>query len=73
MRAPTIKAAEDVNAKNNDGRTALSFALMENEPEIASLLLNSGAGVSKNDLELAQRNEKLKGTYVIEELKSKLM
>jgi len=74
-----IKAGADVNAKNNDGRTPLNFAVQDNkyfarsnEVEIVPLLLRAGATVSVNDVDLAQNNEKLKGTAVLEELKSRV-
>jgi len=67
-----IEAGADVNAKNNEGQTALNYAVRKNKPEIVSLLLAAGTAVSENDLELAQKNERLKDTAVIEELKSKL-
>jgi len=68
-----IKAGAEVNAKADNGWasgwTALSFAAEKNKPEVVSLLLASGATVSENDLELAQKNERLKDTSVIEELR----
>ena len=67
-----IQAGADVNAKDNDGRTALSLAVKTREPIIVSLLLASGAAVSENDVELAQKNEHLKDTAIIEELRQKL-
>jgi ankyrin repeat protein len=68
-----IQAGADVNAKNDKGETALILAVRGSVPEIVSLLLASGAAVSENDLELAQKNERLKNSAVIEELKSRLM
>jgi ankyrin repeat protein len=45
-----IKAGADVNAKNNDGATALMLAALNNpNPEIISLLLNEGADVNAKD------------------------
>jgi len=41
-----IQAGADVNARSANGRTPLSFAVEENEPEIVSLLLAAGADVN---------------------------
>ena len=67
-----VNAKTDVNAKAEGGRTPLNFAVEKSTPEIVSLLLKAGADVSENDVELAQKNELLKDTAVIEELKKKL-
>jgi ankyrin repeat protein len=66
-----IKAGAKINAKN-DGKTPLSFAVEKNSPEIVSLLLTSGANVSKEDVRRAQINENLKNTAIIEELKKRV-
>ncbi|MCL1875473.1 MAG: ankyrin repeat domain-containing protein [Synergistaceae bacterium] len=74
--ASLIQAGADVNAKNNSGETALNFAVRRSAtytPEIVSLLLASGAAVSENDLQLAQKNARLKGTAVIEEMKKQVL
>ncbi|MCL1876306.1 MAG: ankyrin repeat domain-containing protein [Synergistaceae bacterium] len=67
-----IKAGADVNAKNDDGETPLYLVVGTKEPEIVSLLLAAGATVSKNDVELAQKNELLKDNPIIEELKQRV-
>ena len=66
-----IKAGADVNAKASDGKTPLNLAAKKNGPEVLSLLLEAGASVSKDDLQLAEGNEKLKDTDVYEELKKR--
>jgi ankyrin repeat protein len=62
-----LKQGTYINAHNNSGRTALIWAVYENEPEIAQLLIDAGADVNARDekgetaLELAQgfKNEEL--------------
>ena len=67
-----IQAGADVNAEEKDGSTALTKAAEKREPEIVEILLAAGATVSENDVERAQKNERLRGAGVIEELKSRL-
>ena len=66
-----IEAGADISAKNKNGRTALNLAAWKSKPEIVSLLLAAGANVSQNDLELAQKNNYLKDSAIIEELREK--
>ena len=41
-----IKNGGDVNARDNDGDTALILATLRNAPEIVKLLINKGANVN---------------------------
>ena len=68
-----VMAGADINARYSDGKTSLSFAVEGSKgPEIVSFLLKAGALVSEADVELAQKNEHLKNTAIIEELKQSL-
>jgi len=69
--AAMIEEGANVNAKGEDGRSVLSLVIETREPEIVSLLLAAGATVNESDLELAQKAQRLQGSAVIEELKSK--
>jgi ankyrin repeat protein len=66
-----IESGADMGAKDARGWTALSFAAESKEPEIVSLLMASGAEISEMDWDLARKNNRLKDTAVIEELKSR--
>jgi len=68
-----VEAGADVNAEMDDGTTLLMWAVRYGEnPENISALIRAGAVVSENDVELAQKNDRLKDTGIIEELKSNL-
>ena len=63
-----LDAGADVNARYADGRTVLMRAADEGTPEDLKVLLDAGADASMEDSDgktawdLAQDNEKLKGT-----------
>jgi ankyrin repeat protein len=44
-----IKAAADINAKDNDGMTPLHLAAYKGHREVAELLINAGANVNEKD------------------------
>ena len=63
-----LDAGADVNARRKDGVTALMRAALSETPENLKVLLDAGADASIKDTDgktawdLAQDNEKLKGT-----------
>ena len=73
MVAQLIKNGQDVNARDEDGRTALHFAVLQNHYQTAKLLLDKGAHVNVKEhsseggfcgwgwypLHLALRNENM--------------
>ena len=70
--AEAIKAGADVNAKDNDGWTALMFAAVLNKnPEVITALIKAGADINakanggETALDFAKNNDALKGTDVI--------
>ena len=66
-----IRAGADINAKSGTS-TAMFFATAAGGPDVVSLLLAAGAEVSETDVMLAQMNERLKDTPVVEEMKKRL-
>jgi uncharacterized protein len=69
-----LKAGADVNAKNNEGTTALMQAAGSNGPDVVSLLLQAGADASAKDnigltaLAYAQQNTAVRNTSAYQQL-----
>ena len=61
-----------VEANRSGVEISLNMLGEKRKPQIVSLLLASGAAVSENDVRLAQGNEYLRGTAVLEELRKNL-
>ena|GEM_PF-2981904 len=66
-----ISGGVNVNAQT-EAPTAMFVAAGTREPEIVSLLLEAGAEVAARDVLLAQYNDLLKDTDIVEKLKSKV-